>query len=126
MFSTSSQTRGGYLVNARSNDLPAIVARAGVAPELALTARHGEATRDIEIYRFQSGDRILLALLRDKGAPSGAEPVTLALPRPSYVQDMRAGNALGRNTRIPLNMTAGEPVILSLSDIPPAPQRAGP
>jgi hypothetical protein len=77
--------------------------------------------RDIETYRFQSGDRILLALLRDKGVPAGNEAVTLNLARAFYVQDMRAKKPLGRSTRIPLDLRAGEPVILSLSDLPPAP-----
>jgi len=108
-------------MDARSDDLPAILARAGVAPEFGLTASNGEPMRDIETYRFQSGDRILLALLRDKGAPAGNEAVTLNLARAFYVQDMRAKKPLGRSARIPLNLTAGEPVILSLSDLPPAP-----
>jgi hypothetical protein len=101
LFSGPPNARGAYLMEARSDDFPAIVARAGVTPEFGLTGRNGEPTRDIEIYRFQSGDRILLALLRDKGAPSGDEPVTLVLPRLCYVQDMRAGKPLGRSTRIP-------------------------
>jgi len=121
LFAAPSQARGAYLMDARSDDLPAILARAGVAPEFGLTASNGEPMRDIETYRFQSGDRILLALLRDKGAPAGNEAVTLNLARAFYVQDMRAKKPLGRSARIPLNLTAGEPVILSLSDLPPAP-----
>jgi hypothetical protein len=119
LFSASPNARGAFLVQARSDDFPAIVARAGAAAEFGLTLRIGETTRDVEIYRFQSGDRVLLALLRDKSAPAGNESVMLNLPRTFYVQDLRASKPLGMSTRIPLDLTAGEPVILSLSEAQP-------
>ena len=120
LFSGSSNARGAYLVQARSDDFPGIVARAGVAPEFAMTGSNGAPTRDIETYRFQSGNRVLLALLRDRTAPPGDEAITLALPRSFDVRDLRAGRELGRSTSISLNVKAGEPIILSLSDMPAA------
>ena len=113
-----ANTGRAYLMQASSDDLIPAVARAGVVPEFALRGQNGEAMRDIEMYRFQSAGRILLALLRDKGAPAGSESVSLVLPRPYYLQDLRAGKPLGRDVRIPLTLTAGDPVILSLSQIP--------
>ena len=122
LFSAPPNARGAYLVEARSGDFLAIIVRAGVSPEFALTARNGESARDVEIYRFQSGGQTLLALLRDRTAPAGNEPITLNLPRSLSVQDLRAKKPLGTDTRIPLALSAGEPVILSLSDAPASPR----
>jgi glycosyl hydrolase family 42 (putative beta-galactosidase) len=126
IFSSAANKNRAYRMDAQSGDLFPVLAEAGVRPEFTVTGENGESVRDVEIYRFASGNQTLLALLRDRNAAAGGKIVTLQMPRMSYAVDLRTGNAIGRSTRIPLALTAGELAIVSLSDAPPAPLNIGP
>jgi Beta-galactosidase len=99
--------------------LRAILAAAGVAPRFPLTDADGTPIRDVETYSFDDGPVTILALLRDlPGGMSagGPESIVVTLPRAREVYDMRAHRALGKLSRIPVELGAVEPTILALSD----------
>jgi len=70
------------------------------------------AAVETRLYDEPDGTR-LVALHRDAGAGGSAE-VTLVLPEPAAITDLRTGAALGRTDRLRLTLDADVPTILEL------------
>ncbi|HYM04501.1 MAG TPA: alpha-amylase family protein [Stellaceae bacterium] len=102
--------------------LAAVLAANGVRPALAIS-EPSSALAAIESHLFRHGDALILALQQKwTGATGEVRTVRVNLPGPAVVYDLRAGRALGRQTRLDVNLPAVEPAILSLSPTPlPAP-----
>jgi hypothetical protein len=91
-------------------DAAAVFARAGVRPAF----RFDKPMPDVAIFRFRHGTTTILALHRDF-APGAAVPVTLHLPAPAFVYDLRARRELGRMTHLPVSLDPVTPTLLAVS-----------
>jgi hypothetical protein len=103
----------------RDGPLIDLARRAGIAPRVAVTRADGSPTTDVELYRFRNGDVEILALLRDQADSPAPETVTVRLPNPVEMVDLRAGVGLGRRDRLTVVLDGVDPAILALSDHPP-------
>ena len=99
----------------------ALLAAHGVAPAVALKTDQGKPATDIEMHRFRNGDVTILTLQRARQGAAAAQTITIALPRPSFLYDLRAGKALGRRRAERVVLDPFEPTLLALSDraLPP-------
>ena len=91
--------------------MAALLREAGVVPGFALTRDDGRPAPDVEARTYRSGGVTILALLADAAATT----VTLALPRPAWVRDLRRGGAAVRTDHLHLSLPADGPVLLALS-----------
>src|SRR5262249_48662214 len=66
---------------------------------------------------YHIGNIRLLALLRRSGG-NAAGSITIGLPGPSFVTDVRRGKPLGELKQLSLDLVPGEPAIIALSDGP--------
>lgn len=99
----------------------------GVAPRFAVTGADGQAADDVARYIFASGDVTIIGLQRDHASAPGDGTVTLGLPEPSFVYDMRSRRALGRLDHVTLALDPIAPTVLAVAHRPlPAPTIAGP
>jgi hypothetical protein len=106
--------------------LRALLVAHGVTPAYALTDADGAPTSDVARYVFTDGDVALIGLQRD-GAAKATGDVTLSLPEPSFVYDLRGGRALGRVDKVALALDPVSPTVLAVSPRAlPAPTIAGP
>jgi len=96
-----------------------LAAESGVRPKVLITGAGGDVAVDVESHLFRNGAATIIALQREE-AQGAATPVTLTLPRPAFLCDIRAGKSLGRTERVTLALDPHEPVILALSDAPPS------
>ena len=115
-----------------------VFAVAAIRPQFPLAADDGAPIDDVETYIFENGGARLLALLRDlPGSPgcarpdaaaaNGSETVVAALPHPYEVYDLGARRALGRRSRVRIDLGTTKPVILALTEkLLPALSIAGP
>jgi hypothetical protein len=70
---------------------------------------------------YRHGDMQILALLRDlppEGRQPAAETVSVKLPRPAYLTDLRRKSPLGRTDRIDLTLDPYSPTLIAISDKP--------
>lgn len=103
---------------------------AGVQPAIAVTGPGGKPMVGIEAHTFRNGGATILAIMTNPqlrvdelGPPEFrsnerfAKPmsVQVALPRDSFVYDMRAGKALGRKREMSVTVQPYEPSIYSIS-----------
>jgi hypothetical protein len=112
---------------------------AGIAPAYVLTKPDGEPARDLSLTVFENGAARIVAVHRIRSTPASADgematgdsdvstSVSLALPRASFVYDLRTCAALGRVDRVGLELDAAAPAVLAISDAPiPPPTISGP
>jgi hypothetical protein len=120
----------------------ALVQKAGVRPQFAVTEPNGGAPVGVEIYTFRNGGVDVVGLLTDPllrvnelGPPEfrsaapfeKAHPVRLALATELYVYDLRTAKSLGRKKELSLTLDPYEPTLLAFSAAPlPALQLAAP
>lgn len=110
-----------------------LLAAASVTPQFAASNAAGEPAVGIEVHRFRNGAAQLVALLsnpqlrvNELGPPefrSNARfekplRVTLSLPRPMYVSDVRTGKGWGRVKQVPVETNPYEPSLLLVTDAP--------
>ena len=95
---------------ADSEALGSLVAKAGVTPPVRFFAPQA----NVEMHVFSRGADTIVALQRTKPA-DGTEPVTLTLPHPMWVTDIRSGERFGRVQRLEVTLGPIEPTILSAS-----------
>ncbi|HEV2099453.1 MAG TPA: beta-galactosidase [Stellaceae bacterium] len=104
-------------------------AAAAIRPPFLLAADDGAPIEDVETYSFENGGVRLLALLRDLSespacappigaAANGSETAVLTLPHPYEVYDLLARRALGRRSRVRVDVSSMEPVILAFTEKP--------
>jgi len=91
--------------------MAALLGKAGIAPGFALTRDDGRPAPDVEARTWRSGAATILALL----ASTSATTVTLSLPRPAWVRDLRRGGAAVHTDGLRLSLPADGPVLLALS-----------
>jgi hypothetical protein len=137
---TGNGYRKGQAVRFRAPDgrdgdarqrLTAILAASGVRPLFPLTRQDGGPVGDVESYVFTDGGVSILALLHepqaysatsyrepDSSAAAAPESVIVDLRRPREVYDIRARRALGRKSRVTVELGPVAPVILAVSDVP--------
>ena len=96
--------------------MAALLRGAGVVPAFSLSGADGKVAADVELRRWRSGEETILALL----AGERAETVTLSLPAPAWVRDLRLGGAAVLTDRLLVSLPADGPVLLGLSP-PPLP-----
>jgi hypothetical protein len=89
--------------------MAALLRQAGVVPGFALTRDDGRVAPDVEIRTWRSGDATILALLGDR------QSVTLSLPHPAEVRDLRRGGAPVHTDRLRLSLPGDGPVLLAIS-----------
>src|SRR5208283_4458794 len=89
--------------------MAALLRQAGVVPGFSLTRDDGRPAPDVEARTYRSGDATILALL------GGGQTVTLSLPQPAWVRDLRQGGAAVHTARLRLSLPADGPVLLTLS-----------
>lgn len=90
---------------------------AGVRPAADIRTADGKPLACSEVVAFQKGMAKYLAVLPEpKCADTGM--VTLNLPAPQYVYDLRAHRWLGRVTRASRKLVPGEPLLLALLPTP--------
>ena len=82
---------------------------AEVKPEFPLSVP------DATIYAFTSGRETIIAIQRDFTADAGPEHLTVTLPRPFLVSDLRTGATLGRLSKVPLTLDPVTPAVLRLT-----------
>ena len=107
----------------------ALLRDAGIVPAFSLLRDDGRPPPDVEMRSFRDGGVTLLALLGDERA----ETVTLSLPAPAWVRDLRRGGTAIHADRLRLSLPADGPVLLAVSPAPlpfptlalPAAARAG-
>ena len=105
-----------------ADKLREIMASAGLQPLVRLSSAEGRETDDVETFVSQNGGVTLLALLRDldlsaaAGKSSLQENVTLKLPQPFHVYDVRARRPLGATGQLTVQLGPAAPVVLALSD----------
>jgi hypothetical protein len=99
-----------------------ILKEVGVASPYPLATARGNRPTDVESSIFHDGNVTILALQRDlpSGSPSGErkETVSLRLPRPAYVYDIRGGRPLGKASRVDLALEPVAPAILAITERP--------
>ena len=94
------------------------LAAAGVAPRFTLTRPDGAPADDVTIRALRHGDTTLLAFQRDfseAGDVGGPEALTLNLPRPLWVRDLRDGQAARRVAHLALHLDTATPALLAIS-----------
>ena len=125
LFSTDGN---GKAVYAEASGLGDILAKAGVASDVAASRQDGTPATDVEIHRFADG-AVELVGLQHQGVPIApdGESVVLHLKRASFVYDVRAGKALGRGSEWTLALDPAAPTLLAISDTElPLPTVSGP
>jgi len=113
-----------------------------IKPAIAIRAQNDEAVSDIERYTYRNGGVTIIGLQRDLPEKAGTqdwrgddsrERIILALPRGSFVYDLRDRRALGQTDRVNITLNSVEPTVLAMSPKPlphllvrgPAQVRAG-
>ena len=90
--------------------LGALIAKAGVAPMVRFSAPQD----DVGIYLYRHGNETIIALQRVRPG-TGTEDITLMLPRPMPVTDMRSGKPLGRVQQLSVTLDPVAPTLLLAS-----------
>lgn len=88
-----------------------LLRKAGVEPGFALTRDDGRPAPDVEARTYRSGGVTILALL----ASASATTVTLTLPRPAWLRDLRRGEAAVHTDHLRLALPIDGLVLLALS-----------
>ena len=103
-------------VAADAPNFPGIVAKAGVQPRVTISG-----ASDVALHTYRDGNSRIVALLRElakDGQPTAMEAVSVKLPKPAFLYDLRKKQPLGRTDRIELSLPPFEPVLISISDTP--------
>jgi Beta-galactosidase len=105
--------------------LGAALAAAGVAPDFSLLRPDGAPAGDVTMQVLQDGRTTILGLLRDDvtagdatTAGGRAETLTLRLPRPLWVRDLRLGDPAIYTDRVALRLDAARASLLTISALP--------
>jgi hypothetical protein len=100
--------------------LGVLLAGAGMKPSFPVSG--AGAVRRV----FEDGKVELLAVQKDGAMPAGGV-VTVSLPRPAFVYDLRAKSFLGRQRSLTLTLDDAAPTLLALAPTPlPAPELSAP
>ena len=89
----------------------------GAQPVAEISNAAGQRIGCSEIVGYRKGEVRYLAVLPGVGCQD-AGPVTLRLPSPRYVYDLREHRLLGKITQVEGTLTDGEPLFLALSPEP--------
>jgi hypothetical protein len=108
---------GAFLPAPAANDpapleaMAALLRKAGVVPGFALTRDDGTPAPDVEMRTYRGTGETILALLASKAATT----VTLSLPQPAWLRDLRRGGAAVHTDRLRLLLPADGPVLLAVT-----------
>ncbi|MGH7066788.1 MAG: hypothetical protein ACREEU_03290, partial [Acetobacteraceae bacterium] len=103
--------------SARAAILP-LSDRAAMRTELAAAMVKPEfpvSVSDATTYAFTTGRAIIIAVQREFSADATRENLTVTLPRPFVVTDLRTGVTLGRLSTVPLTLDPVTPAVLRLT-----------
>jgi hypothetical protein len=108
-----------------------LLGAAGVHGEFSIVTASGEPTNDVAVYRWRDGDATILGLERigtGGVAPAAdGEAITIGLPHPAFIYDLRAHQSMGRRGRIDLTLHSAAPKLLALlPTASPVPEIIGP
>ncbi len=106
--------------------LAAVLAKAGVVPNITMTGPDGVAATNVDAHVFRNGGVLITALqaMTPWGAPSA---LSVRLPSSAYVYDMRTLGAPRQTDQLDLVLDPIEPTILAVSPLPlPGPTLSGP
>ncbi len=92
---------------ANHDELP--LRRAGLRPAFHFD---GVARGDVRLFRFQRGKAMILALQRKFAPGASMLAMTLHLPEPRFVRDLRTGQDYGRTDQVKLSLDPVTPSIL--------------
>ena len=101
----------GTLAPSPLESLPGLLQAAGIAPGFTLTRDDGKPASGLEAHTWRSGNQTILALLTNEHP----QTITLSLPQPTWVRDLRRNDAPVRTDRQQLSLPADGPVLLELS-----------
>jgi len=103
---------------AAADFVAALLAVAGVEPDIIVTDASGKPVRDCEVIRWRGPGFDFLALFGGK-----SEMVRVHLPQPRHVYDLREGAYRGRESQFTAHKMPNRATFIALSDRPlPAPQ----
>ncbi len=106
-------------------DFSSVLQQAGVVPSFRLLDPRGLPAAGVTARLFGNGAVTLIGIERDSAA--APTTVTLALPLPGFVYDLRRHLVLGRTDRVALTLDADGPALLAVAPAPlPPPRLAGP
>ena len=98
---------------------------AGIRPVADVLTQAGGRLACSEVVGYRSGGGEIIAILPELKC-SDAGPITLQLPSPKFVYDLRQHRFLGRIDRASATLVAGESLIFAIEDLPAArPEIAG-
>lgn len=100
----------GALAPSPLESLPTLLQAADITPGFALTRDDGKPAGNVEARRYRRGKATILALMTD----GPAQTVTLSLPHPAGVRDLRRGGAPIRTGRLRLSLPSDGPVLLAI------------
>ncbi len=106
--------------------LAALLAKAGIVPNLAMTGPDGLNATNVDAHLFCNGGVLIVALqaMVPWGAPG---KVGVQLPASGYVVDMRQPGAARQGDHFEVGLDPVEPTILAVSAVPlPGPTLSGP
>jgi len=109
--------RAAHRQGARQQWLRGVLQQAGAQPVMEVRDREGRALTCTEATAFDRPGERLVTLLPDPGC-ADAGPVTIRLPQPAYVYELRSHRFLGREQVIHGVLHAGEPAIYALLAAP--------
>jgi hypothetical protein len=95
------------------------LAEAGIKPPVRTESNGGARTRHLETIRWQTGQIQIVALFREGGGET--EDVTVHLPRPCVVRDLRTGKRLGRGDSFPASIRPNRASWYALLPAPASP-----
>lgn len=93
---------------------------AGIRPVANVLTRAGHPLTCSEVVGYRSGGGQIVAILPELKC-SDAGPITLRLPFPKFVYDLRQHRFLGHLDRVSGVLVPGEPLIYAVEDTPAAP-----
>jgi len=94
--------------------LAAALGEAGVKPVFSAQA----PANDVTTYVFHDGDQTILALQRDFTDTATSEQISVTLPHPFLVKDLRGAASLGTVQRLELTLDPVAPAVLALTEAP--------
>ncbi len=99
--------------------------QAGISPIANIHTTAGKPLRCSEVIGYRKGDLRYLAILPELGC-ADAGSISVRLPQPEYVYDLRAHRFLGHLSNATGSMDAGSPLFLAIAPAPAGKLSIGP
>lgn len=97
--------------------MAAVLARAGAPPRLRLLGTDGMPVRNVQMRLLQNGGVTLVGLQRDLAGetPGLSQRLTVELPAPAWLHDLRSGTVRQAVARHEIDLSADTPTVFALA-----------